>query len=57
MLGVPHQEKVKCFQLFKTFKAQRELKMGKKIKCLKTNNGEEFYKQNFDAFCSKKDIQ
>ena len=57
MLGVPHQEIVKCFPLFKTFKAQRELKMGKKIKCLKTNNGEEFYKQNFDAFCSKKDIQ
>ena len=31
--------------------------MGKKIKCLWIDNGEEFYSQEFDAFCSQGGIQ
>ena len=52
MLGVPHQEKVGYFPVFKAFKAQRKLEIGKNIKCLRTDNGREFCSQEFDAFCS-----
>ena len=50
MLGIPHKEKVKIFfSVFKAFKVERKLEIGKKIKCLRTDNGGEFCSQEFDV--------
>jgi transposase InsO family protein len=39
------------FPVFKLFKAQVELKNGKKIKCLRTDNGGEYVDGEFLKFC------
>ena len=45
------RNKAEVFSHFKEFKAMVELQTGKKIKCLRTDNGGEFCCNNFDAFC------
>ena len=46
------KRKLDVFLVFKTFKTQKKLEMGKKIKCLRTNNGKEFCSQEFPTFWS-----
>ncbi|GJY80805.1 hypothetical protein Tco_0493556 [Tanacetum coccineum] len=41
MLGVPIKKKFDVFEVFKVYKAHVELDSGKKIKCLRTDNGVE----------------
>ena len=43
--------KAKVFSRFKEFKAMVELQTGKKIKCLRTDNGVEFFSNIFVTFC------
>lgn len=50
----PIKRKLDALTVFKAFKGQKKLEMGKKIKYLRTDNGREFCSQEFDAFCSKK---
>ena len=39
------------FSVFKEYKVQVELESGKRIKCLRTDNGEEYTYNKFFAFC------
>ena len=43
--------------MFKEYKAQVELESGKKIKCLRTDNGREYTDGEFLAFCKYEGIQ
>ena len=47
----PIKKKSDVFQVFKEYKARVELESGKKIKCLRTDNGEEYRDDEFLAFC------
>ncbi|GLJ29753.1 hypothetical protein SUGI_0587340 [Cryptomeria japonica] len=44
------KSKSEFFSRFKEFKAMVELQTGKKIKCLRTDNGGEFFSNDFDRF-------
>ncbi|RDY02433.1 hypothetical protein CR513_14106, partial [Mucuna pruriens] len=56
IVGVPYQNEVKCISQFKEFKAQVELETGRKIKCLRTDNGGEYVDGEFLAFCKQEGI-
>jgi len=49
----PIKKKSDVFSVFKVFKAQIELETGKKIKCLRTDNGGEYVDGEFLAFCKQ----
>lgn len=53
----PIKRKGDVFEVFKVFKARVELESGKKIKCLRTDNGGEFANDAFDAFCQQEGIK
>jgi len=50
----PIKRKADVFQFFKFYKAHVELESGKKIKCLRTDNVEEYTSKEFDEFCKEK---
>ena len=56
-MGVLNQEKVGVFPIFKYFKARVELEYGKRIKCLRMDNGGEYTDGDSIAFCKQKGIQ
>ncbi|GJU21576.1 retrovirus-related pol polyprotein from transposon TNT 1-94 [Tanacetum coccineum] len=45
------------FEVFKVYKALVELDFGKKIKCLRTDNGGEYTSDEFDTFCRQEGIK
>ncbi|KAH9714593.1 hypothetical protein KPL71_020713 [Citrus sinensis] len=53
----PIKKKSDVFIVFKEYKARVELESGKKIKCLRTDNGGEYTDGEFLAFCKQKGIQ
>jgi transposase InsO family protein len=52
----PIKKKSDVFPVFKVFKAQIELESGKKIKCLRTDNGGEYVDGEFLPFCKQEGI-
>ena len=44
------------FSIFKAFKARVKLEFGKNIKCLKTNNGGEYTREEYDNFYQREGI-
>ena len=46
----PIKKKSYMFPIFKDFKARVELESGKRIKCLRADNGEEYTNRDFIAF-------
>ena len=44
------RSKAEVFSCFKEFKAMVEFQTGKKIKCLRTDNGIDFFSNDFDIF-------
>ena len=50
------KNKADVFNVFKQFKAMVEKKIGKSIKCLRTNNGGEFTSLEFEQFCKDEGI-
>ncbi|GKD09664.1 gag-pol polyprotein [Tanacetum coccineum] len=53
----PIKKKSDVFEVFKVYKARVELDSGKKIKCLRTNNGGEYTSDEFDTFCRQEGIK
>ncbi|GJT46104.1 gag-pol polyprotein [Tanacetum coccineum] len=53
----PIKKKSDVFKVFKVYKARVELDSGKKIKCLRTNNGGEYTSDEFDTFCRQEGIK
>ncbi|KAH9802840.1 retrovirus-related pol polyprotein from transposon TNT 1-94-like protein [Citrus sinensis] len=53
----PIKKKSDVFPVFKEYKARVELESGKKIKCLRTDNGGEYTDSEFLAFCKQEGIQ
>ncbi|KAK0602044.1 hypothetical protein LWI29_029846 [Acer saccharum] len=53
----PIKRKSDVFEVFKAFKARVELNSGKKIKCLRTDNGREYTDGEFLAFCKQEGIE
>lgn len=53
----PIKRKTDVFPVFKEFKARMELESGKKIKCLRTDNGGEYTGDEFDNFCKQEGIK
>ncbi|KAH9671138.1 hypothetical protein KPL70_017236 [Citrus sinensis] len=53
----PIKKKSDVFPMFKEYKARVELEYGKKIKCLRTDNGGEYTDGEFFTFCKQKGIQ
>ncbi|KAK9090791.1 hypothetical protein Sjap_023968 [Stephania japonica] len=53
----PIKRKADVFGIFKVFKARVELESGKKIKCLRTDNGGEYTGNEFDSFCKQEGIK
>ncbi|KAH9667565.1 retrovirus-related pol polyprotein from transposon TNT 1-94-like protein [Citrus sinensis] len=53
----PIKKKSDVFPVFKEYKARVELESGKKIKCLRTDNGGEYTDGEFLAFCKQEGIQ
>ncbi|KAH9651791.1 hypothetical protein KPL70_026888 [Citrus sinensis] len=53
----PIKKKSDVFTVFKEYKARVERESGKKIKCLKTDNGGEYTDGEFLAFCKQEGIQ
>ncbi|KAH9689118.1 Integrase catalytic domain-containing protein [Citrus sinensis] len=53
----PIKKKSDVFPVFKEYKARVELEYGKKIKCLRTDNGGEYTDGEFLAFCKQEGIQ
>jgi len=53
----PIKKKSDVFAIFKEFKAKLELESGKNIKCLRTDNGEEYIDGDFLTFCKQAGIQ
>jgi len=52
----PIKKKLDVFPVFKAFRAQIELETGKKVKCLRTDNGGEYVDGEFLAFCKQEGI-
>lgn len=52
----PIKKKSDVFEVFKVYKARVELDSGKKIKCLRTDNGGEYTGDEFDTFCRQEGI-
>ncbi|KAH9800564.1 hypothetical protein KPL71_000708 [Citrus sinensis] len=53
----PIKKKSDVFPVFKEYKARVELESGKKIKCLRTDNGGEYTDGEFLTFCKQEGIQ
>ena len=53
----PIKRKVDVLAVFKIFKARIELESGKRIKCLKIDNGGEYTSDEFDNFCDQEGIK
>ena len=53
----PIKKKSDVFPVFKQYKAWVELQFGKMIKCLRTDNDEEYTNGEFLAFCKQEGIQ
>ena len=53
----PIKKKSDVFSVFKEFRARVELESGKRIKCLRTDNGGEYIDGDFLAFCKHEGIQ
>ncbi|GJW52503.1 gag-pol polyprotein [Tanacetum coccineum] len=53
----PIKKKSDVFEVFKVYKARVKLDSGKKIKCLRTNNGGEYTGDEFDTFCRQEGIK
>ncbi|KAH9745518.1 hypothetical protein KPL70_004102 [Citrus sinensis] len=53
----PIKKKSHIFPVFKEYKVRVELESGKKIKCLRTDNGGEYTDGEFLAFCKQERIQ
>ncbi|KAK0597651.1 hypothetical protein LWI29_027264 [Acer saccharum] len=53
----PIKRKLDVFEVFKASKARVELDSGKKIKCLRTDNGREYTDGEFFAFCKQEGIE
>ena len=53
----PIKKKSDVFPVFKEFKAQVELEIGKRIKCLRTDNGGGYTDGNFLAFCKQEGMK
>ncbi|GKA47032.1 gag-pol polyprotein [Tanacetum coccineum] len=53
----PIKKKSDVFEVFKVYKARVELDSGKKIKCLRTDNGGEYTGDEFDTFCKQEGIK
>ncbi|KAH9659545.1 hypothetical protein KPL70_023885 [Citrus sinensis] len=53
----PIKKKSDIFPVFKEYKVRVELESGKKIKCLRTDNGGEYTDDEFLAFCKQEGIQ
>ncbi|GJV18873.1 retrovirus-related pol polyprotein from transposon TNT 1-94 [Tanacetum coccineum] len=53
----PIKKKSNVFEVFKVYKARVELDSGKKIKCLRTDNGGEYTGDEFDLFCRQEGIK
>ncbi|KAH9657251.1 hypothetical protein KPL70_022991 [Citrus sinensis] len=51
----PIKKKSDVFLVFKEYKARVELESGKKIKCLRTDNGGEYTNGEFFAFCKQEE--
>ena len=51
------KQKSEVFDTFKVFKALVENTIGKKIKALRSDNGEEYIKREFHQRCPSYDIQ
>ncbi|KAH9679836.1 hypothetical protein KPL71_026295 [Citrus sinensis] len=51
----PIKKKSDVFPVFKEYKARVELESGKKIKCLRTDNGGEYTDGEFLAFCKQEE--
>ncbi|GJU09234.1 gag-pol polyprotein [Tanacetum coccineum] len=51
------KKKSNVFEVFKVYKAWVELDSRKKIKCLRTNNGDEYTSDEFDTFCKQEGIK
>jgi transposase InsO family protein len=51
------RKKSEVFDRFKEFKALAENQIDKIIKVMRTDNGEEFYRNEFEEFCKKCDIE
>ena len=56
-LVYPIKKKSDVFLVFKEYKAHAELESGKRIKCLRTDNGGEYTDGEFLAFCKQEGIQ
>ncbi|GJX27388.1 retrovirus-related pol polyprotein from transposon TNT 1-94 [Tanacetum coccineum] len=53
----PIKKKSDVFKVFKVYKARVKLDSGKKIKCLRTDNGCEYTSEEFDTFCRQERIK
>ena len=53
----PIKKKSDVYPVFKEFKAQVELETGKRIKCLRTDNGGEYTDGDFLTFCKQEGIK
>ncbi|TYK16527.1 hypothetical protein E5676_scaffold21G003420 [Cucumis melo var. makuwa] len=53
----PIKKKTDVYSVFKVFKVQVELQYGKKIKCLRTDNGGEYIRNEFVEFCNQEGIK
>ncbi|GKA35499.1 retrovirus-related pol polyprotein from transposon TNT 1-94 [Tanacetum coccineum] len=53
----PIKKKSDVFEVFKVYKARVELDSGKKIKCLRTDNGGEYTGDEFDTFSRQEEIK
>ena len=51
------QKKSDVFNTFKKWKALVENETGKKLKCLRSDNGDEFCSKEFDNYCSYNGIR
>ncbi|GJU04571.1 retrovirus-related pol polyprotein from transposon TNT 1-94 [Tanacetum coccineum] len=56
-LVYPIKKKSDVFEVFKVYKVRVELDSGKKIKCLRTDNGGEYTSDEFDTFCKQEGIK
>ena len=45
-------KKSDVFEMFKQWKALVQNKIGKKVKCLKSDNGGEYYNKEFENYCA-----